>query len=272
MNFQIAKKRATKYYTYGFQRAEVLGAFTNGILLCGLCISIIVNAIQNFISPNRIEQTKIILVLGIIGFIANIGFYYLLHPLTRIKKRHNECQRKRSMRIQMSTHYSRNHKLDGKSGEKRSTHVSTTNDCSSETSDFLQKNLLASKPISYKSLNLIAICFHLVSDAFSSLLLIITAALIALFRSDWSIFFGYFPIQELHDNWFLAAWHTICNLSEAAQIGERLSHLPQTQQCNSFCHIVPHWTDYIDATLSLVLAGFICYGCVKHGMFSLASS
>lgn len=49
---RLAKRRGpTKTNTYGWQRAEQLGALVNGVFLIALSFTIFVEAIQRFISP-----------------------------------------------------------------------------------------------------------------------------------------------------------------------------------------------------------------------------
>ncbi|KAA8898901.1 hypothetical protein FN846DRAFT_909852 [Sphaerosporella brunnea] len=42
---KLAKAKSTSDYTYGWQRAEVLGALVNGVFLLALCLSIFLEAI-----------------------------------------------------------------------------------------------------------------------------------------------------------------------------------------------------------------------------------
>ena len=41
-------------WTFGFQRAEILGALINSVFLLALCFNIYVQAIERFFSPKRI--------------------------------------------------------------------------------------------------------------------------------------------------------------------------------------------------------------------------
>ncbi|KAI5951490.1 ZRC1 [Candida jiufengensis] len=64
-------KPADGKYTYGWQRAEILGALINAVFLIALCFTIIMDAIQRFFSPTEITNPKLILVVGIAGLISN---------------------------------------------------------------------------------------------------------------------------------------------------------------------------------------------------------
>lgn len=45
---QIAKKAGNSTYTYGWQRAEVIGALVNAVFLIALCFTIFIEAIKRF--------------------------------------------------------------------------------------------------------------------------------------------------------------------------------------------------------------------------------
>lgn len=54
---RLAKRTAaTKSNTYGWQRAEILGALVNGVFLLALCFTIIIEAIQRFFEIQRKEK------------------------------------------------------------------------------------------------------------------------------------------------------------------------------------------------------------------------
>ncbi|CCE78486.1 Piso0_001109 [Millerozyma farinosa CBS 7064] len=64
-------KPADRYYTYGWQRAEILGALINAVFLIALCFTIVIDAIQRFFEPQEISQPKLVLVVGIAGLFSN---------------------------------------------------------------------------------------------------------------------------------------------------------------------------------------------------------
>ncbi|EGX94766.1 metal ion resistance protein/transporter (Zrc1), putative [Cordyceps militaris CM01] len=66
-------------YTFGWQRATILGAFFNGVFLLALGISILVQAIERFINISTIENPKLVLIIGCIGFGLNVLVMSFLH-------------------------------------------------------------------------------------------------------------------------------------------------------------------------------------------------
>lgn len=72
-------KPADGKYTYGWQRAEILGALVNAVFLLALCFTIVIEAIQRFFSPQEISQPKLVLVVGIAGLLSNGVGLLLFH-------------------------------------------------------------------------------------------------------------------------------------------------------------------------------------------------
>ncbi|KAK7748355.1 Zinc resistance conferring protein [Diatrype stigma] len=74
----VAKQETTDKYSYGFVRAEILGAFFNAVFLIALCVSIILEALTRFIEPQEVTNPKLILVVGCCGLASNlVGFIVL---------------------------------------------------------------------------------------------------------------------------------------------------------------------------------------------------
>lgn len=74
-----ASKKYEPRYSYGWQRAEVLGALVNGVFLLALCFTIYLEAIQRFFEPKEIERPVLILVVGTAGLLVNVIGLFLFH-------------------------------------------------------------------------------------------------------------------------------------------------------------------------------------------------
>lgn len=48
----VAKRTSSERNTYGWQRAELLGALVNSVFLLAMCLSIFIEAIQRFFDPH----------------------------------------------------------------------------------------------------------------------------------------------------------------------------------------------------------------------------
>lgn len=75
----LYKRPPTLKKSYGYQRAEVLGALASGILLWILMIFLIYEGIQRLFQPEPV-QGPIVFIIASIGVIANFLMMKLLHP------------------------------------------------------------------------------------------------------------------------------------------------------------------------------------------------
>lgn len=76
--------------TFGWARAEVVGALINACFLFALCFSITVQAIQRFLILERIKDPKLILLVGGVGLTINIlGMIIFGHPLDEVEAEEN---------------------------------------------------------------------------------------------------------------------------------------------------------------------------------------
>ncbi|XBW38006.1 hypothetical protein QEN19_003591 [Hanseniaspora menglaensis] len=66
-------------YTYGWKRAEILGALINAIFLIALCVSIFIEAVQRFFEPQEIVNPKLVLGVGVAGLFSNFIGLILFH-------------------------------------------------------------------------------------------------------------------------------------------------------------------------------------------------
>ena len=71
-----------KKSTFGWARAEVLGALVNAVFLIALCFSIFVETIGRFYEPAEIEEPQLLLVVGAIGLLVNLIGLLLFHGNT----------------------------------------------------------------------------------------------------------------------------------------------------------------------------------------------
>ncbi|KAK4913159.1 Zinc resistance conferring protein, partial [Elasticomyces elasticus] len=76
---KVAQSGSSKNYTYGWQRAETLGALVNGVFLVALCVTIFLEAIQRFVEKPNVTNPKLVLIVGCIGLASNILGLFLFH-------------------------------------------------------------------------------------------------------------------------------------------------------------------------------------------------
>jgi zinc transporter 1 len=65
--------------SFGWARAQLLGAFFNGAFLLALGLSIALQSIERFIFIQRVENPKLVLIIGCVGLTLNIISALFLH-------------------------------------------------------------------------------------------------------------------------------------------------------------------------------------------------
>lgn len=65
--------------TFGWARAEVLGALVNAVFLVALCFSITVEACKRFIEEEDIHEPEYLALVGCLGLLVNVIGLFLFH-------------------------------------------------------------------------------------------------------------------------------------------------------------------------------------------------
>lgn len=76
----VAARPATDRQTFGYRRAEVFGALINGLILVVVAVFVTVGAIGRLVSGESDVQSGPMLVVAVIGLVANLGALLLLRP------------------------------------------------------------------------------------------------------------------------------------------------------------------------------------------------
>lgn len=76
---RLATSPSSNKNSYGWQRAEILGALINGVFLVALCFSIALEAVGRLVTPPEISNPKLIVVVGSLGLASNIVGLFLFH-------------------------------------------------------------------------------------------------------------------------------------------------------------------------------------------------
>ncbi|KAG5647876.1 hypothetical protein DXG03_007800 [Asterophora parasitica] len=69
-------------FTYAFHRAELVGAFFNGVFLLALALSILLQSIERFVNVEPVESPIQILIVGSVGLFLNIISALVIHGMT----------------------------------------------------------------------------------------------------------------------------------------------------------------------------------------------
>lgn len=80
----VASRPATERNTFGFQRAEVLGALVNAVILIVLSVWVAVEGVTRLVDPGDVEvEGGFMLAVAIVGLIANAVAMWLLSTAQR---------------------------------------------------------------------------------------------------------------------------------------------------------------------------------------------
>lgn len=75
----IAARPATDRQTFGYQRAEVLGALANGLLLAGIAVFIAIQGVTRLLDPSAVEVLSVpMLLVAALGLVANVAALLVL--------------------------------------------------------------------------------------------------------------------------------------------------------------------------------------------------
>lgn len=73
------RSQRTERNTFGWQRAEVLGALVNAVFLIALCFSILVESLKRIVEPEEINNPILVLIVGTVGLLVNVIGLILFH-------------------------------------------------------------------------------------------------------------------------------------------------------------------------------------------------
>lgn len=80
---ELALRPIRQGRTYGFARAEALGAFANALLLAGACVLIVHSALDRLSTGSTEFESLPVLVVGVFGLFVNLGSALVLMRSTR---------------------------------------------------------------------------------------------------------------------------------------------------------------------------------------------
>ncbi|KAF7309896.1 hypothetical protein MIND_00361900 [Mycena indigotica] len=73
------KGHDTVGFTYAFHRAELVGAFFNGVFLLALALSILLQSVERFINIEPVKTPVLIMIVGCVGLFLNIVSVLVVH-------------------------------------------------------------------------------------------------------------------------------------------------------------------------------------------------
>lgn len=193
-------KPADGKYTYGWQRAEILGALINAVFLLALCFTIITEAIQRLFDPQTVSNPKLILVVGIAGLISNGVGLVLFHEHGH-SHGHSHSHGSLDEELEVGHEHGHSHASNGYAESNASqTDISeylpdNVVDRIDERSSLVPKKQEHQKSKKKKSMNMEGVFLHVLGDALGNVGVIITALFI--WKTDYTWRYYSDPIVSL---------------------------------------------------------------------------
>lgn len=142
--------------TFGWARAEVLGALVNSVFLIALCFSILIEALKRFYQVEKIHNPLLILVVGVLGLLVNV------------------------IGLALFSNHSHGHS-HGHSHQSQGVKLSSASSGSDSTTVGLPES---SKQLqTQQQMNMRGVFLHVLADAVGSVIVIISALIVWL--TDW---------------------------------------------------------------------------------------
>lgn len=171
MSVKMSPKKWSKS-TFGWARAEVLGALVNAVFLIALCFSIFVESVKRFYQPEEIRDPVLILYVGAAGLFVNIIGLFLFHDHGHSHGGHGHDKRHNLPTLEEVM------AQEDINDNKGNYQVPATNDIVKE-----KEKENGSKAQSSGQMNMRGVFLHVLADALGSVIVIISALIIWL--TDW---------------------------------------------------------------------------------------
>lgn len=164
------RKDSPQDLTFGWTRAQLLGAFFNGAFLLALGLSIALQSIERFISLQHVENPKLVLIVGCIGLALNVISAAFLHEHDHGEGHgHSHCH---------SHNHSHAH------GDVENLSTSSTHDTISSTDHHHEHLHHSVNPSQHgMDLGILGVLIHILGDAINNIGVTISALIIWLTHS-----------------------------------------------------------------------------------------
>lgn len=186
---RISKWRSQKN-TFGWARAEVVGALVNSVFLIALCFSILVEALKRLVEIEKIENPKLLLIVGVAGLLINFLGLALFHNHGHSHggghgHSHGKGDKHEDEHEELSNQ-KENESLVEKT-DKDNSSVHKTASCSGSDTGLEEVAIEFDehKVSSSAQLNMRAVFLHVLGDALGSVIVVISALVIWFVDKDW---------------------------------------------------------------------------------------
>uniref|UniRef100_A0A673YHS6 Solute carrier family 30 member 1b n=1 Tax=Salmo trutta TaxID=8032 RepID=A0A673YHS6_SALTR len=222
------KTQATSQNTFGWIRAEAMGALVNAVFLTAMCFTIIIEAVEWFTVPHETERPRVVFGVGAAGLLVNLLGLLLFHEHAGhghshggshgINKLHKS---ERVGRESIGDETSRPILFDCKIPNKDNLVV--------HMKDISLEDWNDSHHDSASQLNMQGVFLHVLGDALGSVIVVVNALT------------------------FTYAW-------QPCHAGETCVNLCYNNSTQTTVHFTgPCWVLYLNPTLCIIMVGFLLY-------------
>lgn len=182
LSVKMSPKKWSKN-TFGWARAEVLGALVNSVFLMALCFSIFVESLNRLYETEELHNPQLILAVGVIGLVVNIIGLALFHQHGHGHSHgghamgHDHSHQSKIVTINAMV------ATDDNENDERFTPPPPALSSVSDTENDKQEG---KKGHSASQMNMRGVFLHILSDALGSVIVIISALVVWLTEWEYS--------------------------------------------------------------------------------------
>lgn len=163
--------------TFGWARAEVLGALINAVFLVALCFSILIESFKRFADPEKLHNPILVFWVGVVGLIVNIIGLFLFHEHSgHGHGGGHHMQLPIEEVVVIEPNETKNALVGNGNGAQLQTHEGVSHSQSHGNGTVPQKP-------SSKNMNMQGVFLHVLADALGSVIVIISALVVT--YTDW---------------------------------------------------------------------------------------
>lgn len=178
-------KWQTQKNTFGWIRAEIVGAFVNAVFLIALCFSILVESLKRLVEIEEIKDPKLLLIVGSLGLLVNVIGLCLFHDHGHSHGGGGSHSHGHEREALVNKPPNGNVEHSHSHGAPNRTSI-----CEDVTTDVegVVIEIADVKTESSAQLNMRGVFLHVLGDALGSVIVIISALLIWFVEADWKYY------------------------------------------------------------------------------------
>lgn len=256
------KTQATNKNTFGWIRAEVMGALVNAVFLTALCFTIVLEAVERFTNPHEIEGPVVVAGVGAGGLLINLLGLCLFHGHAGGgghghshggggghshggKSKRTKAQKKAGSSGEETNNLVGNHNSPGENhtGRKHELHHNDSTEVQMNGSPPPHSDM---DQDSSAQLNMRGVFLHVLGDALGSVIVVVTAIIFYLVWTPCTDDHCINPCINSHTTDHRHVNHTVVDMKE----NPTDSALKMAGPC---------WVLYLDPTLCIIMVCILLY-------------